>query len=114
MYITYTCIIYHYHNIVLRLDSSEDTCKCDREDLSAGAAAGIAVTVTLLLVLPAGVIMGLGVALYGMRRGRGATSEDGQQKSQQLQEAIYEEPPETAISLRDNQAYGHLDIQRNN
>ena len=39
-------------------------------------------------------------------------SEGDQHKSQQVQEAIYEEPPETAIPLSDNQAYGHFDTQR--
>ena len=99
---------------MLQLDDGEDTCKCEEEALSAGAVAGIAVTATLLLALPVGVVIGLGVAWCGMRRGRGPTSEGGQQKSQQLQEAIYEEPLETAIPLRDNQAYGHLDTQRKN
>ena len=98
---------------MLKIDS-EDTCECEGECLSAGATVGIAVTATLLLALPVGAVIGLGVACYGMRRGRGPTSEGGQQKCQQLQGAIYEEPPETAIPLRDNQAYGHCDIQRNN
>ena len=57
--------------IVLQLDHSEDTSNSEGEVLSAGAAAGIAVTVTLLLALPVGVVIGLGVAWYGMRRGQG-------------------------------------------
>ena len=102
-----------YHVLLFQIDTC-NTRKCEENGLSAGATAGIAVAVTLLLVLPVGVVIGLGVACYGMRHGRGPTSEGGQQKSQQLQGAIYEEPPETAIPLRDNQAYGHLDIQRKN
>ena len=92
------------------------TCKSEEEVLSAGAVASIAVTVTLLLALPVGVVIGLGVAWYGKRRGQGPSihSEGDQHKSQQVQEAIYEEPPETAIPLSDNQAYGHFDIQRRN
>ena len=92
----------------------EDSCKSEEEVLSAGAVASIAVTVTLLLALPVGVVIGLGVAWYGKRRGQGPSSEGEQHKSQQVQEAIYEEPPETAIPLSDNQAYGHIDMQRNN
>ena len=61
-----------------------------------------------------GVVIGVGVTWYGKRRGRGPTSEGDQHKSQQVQEAIYEEPPETAIPLSDNQAYGHIDMQRKN
>ena len=80
----------------------------------AGAVAGV--TVTLLLALPLCVVIGLGVAWYGKRRGQGPSthSESDQHKSQQVQEAIYEEPPETAhaIPLSDNQAYGHIDIHR--
>ena len=59
------------------------------EVLSAGAVAGIAVTVTLLLALPVGVVICLGVAWYGKRRAQGPTSEGDQHKSQQVQEAIY-------------------------
>ena len=75
--------------------------------LSAGAVAVIAVTVTLLLALPVGVVIGVRVAWYGKRCGQGPSthSEGDQHKSQQVQEAIYEEPPETAIPLSDNQAY---------
>ena len=99
--------------IVTSHDSEE---RSEGEVLSAGAAAGIAVTVTLLLSLPVGVVIGLGVAWYGKRRGRGPSthSEGDQHKSQQVQEAIYEESPETAIPLSDNQAYGHIDMQRKN
>ena len=92
----------------------EDTCRCEGEVLSAGAVAGIAVTITLLLALPVGVVIGVGVAWYSKRCGRGPTSKGDQHKSQQVQEAIYEEPPETAIPLSDNQAYGHFDTQRKN
>ena len=100
--------------IVCQSNNGEDTCKSEGEVLSAGGAAGIAVTVTLLLALPVGVVIGLGVAWYVMRRGRDPTSEGHQQKMEQVQEAIYEEPPETTIPLSDNQAYGHFDIQRKN
>ena len=100
--------------IVCQSNNGEDTCKSEEEVLSAGAVAGIAVTVTLLLALPVGVVIGMGVAWYVSRRVRDPTSEGHQQKMEQVQEAIYEEPPETAIPLSDNQAYGHIDTQRKN
>ena len=100
--------------IVCQSNNGEDTCKSEGEVLSAGAVAGIAVTVTLLLALPVGVVIGLCVAWYGMRHDRDPTSEGHQQKMEQVPEAIYEEPPETAIPLSDNQAYGHIDTQRKN
>ena len=109
---------------MLQLHDGEDTCKSEEEVLSASAVAGIAVTVTLLLALPVGVVIGLGVAWNVTRHGTGSEghqhkspsihSEGHQQKMEQVQEAIYEEPPETAIPLSDNQAYGHIDMQRKN
>ena len=74
------------------------------------------VFIELNLALPVGVVICLGVAWYGKRHGQGPSihSEGDQHKSQQVQEAIYEEPPETAIPLSDNQAYGHFDTQRKN
>ena len=81
------------------LQLCEDTCKSEGEVLSAGAVAGIAVTVTLLLALPVGVVIGLGMAWNVTRRS--SSSESHQQKMEQVQEAIYEEPPETAIPLSD-------------
>ena len=86
-------------------NNGEDSCKSEGEVLSAGAVAGIAVTVTLLLTFPVGVVIGVGVAWYGQKCGQGPTSEGDQHKSQQVQEAIYEEPPDSAIPLSDNQAY---------
>ena len=106
-------LCFWYIGIVTSHDSEE---RSEGEVLSAGAAAGITVTVTLLLALPVGVVIGLGVAWYGKRCGQDPSThtEGDQHKSQQVQEAIYEEPPETAIPLSDNQAYGHFDIQRKN
>ena len=89
--------------------------ECESADFSAGAAAGIAVTITLLVALPVGVVIGLGVAWWIWRRGQSPTSEGPQQKmEQQLQGADYEEPLETVIPLRDNLAYGHVDLKRKN
>ena len=44
----------------------------------------------------------------------GPISEGQQQQKEQLEGAIYEEPLETAIPLRDNQAYGHVDMKHLN
>ena len=81
----------------------------EEHNFSAGATAGIAFTITLLVALPVGVVIGLGVAWWVWRRGQGPTSEGPQQKTeQQLQGAIYEEPVEIVIPLSDNLAYGHI------
>ena len=88
----------------------------EEDGLSAAATAGIAVAVTAIVSLPVGVVIGLCVAWCMMRRGRGATSGGTRQKMEQLQGAIYEEPGpvDTAIPLSDNQAYGHVNMQRRN
>ena len=100
----------HAHFVMsYQLNDGDDTCKSEGEVLSAGAVAGIAVIVTLLLALPMCVGVVLGVAWNITRRG--SSIEGHQQKSQQVQGPIYEEPPETTIPLSDNQAYG---TQRNN
>ena len=84
-------------------------------DLSAGAVAAIAITITLLVSLPVGVVIGLGVAWWVWGHGHSPIGEGPQQKmEQQLQGADYEEPLETVIPLRDNQAYGHVELKRKN
>ena len=94
-----------------------DGCSDSKSDgLSASAAAGITVAISIIVLLPVGVVIGLCVAWCMMRCGRGATSRGTQQKMEQLQGAIYEEPGpvDTAIPLSDNQAYGHVNMQRRN
>ena len=87
--------------------------ECEKTDFSAGGAAGITFTITLLVALSVGVVIGLGVSWWVWRHGQGPTSEGPQQKTdQQLQGAIYEEPVETVIPLSDNLAYGHVDLKR--
>ena len=87
----------------------------EEHSFSAGGAAGITFTITLLVALPVGVVIGLGVAWWVWRCGQVPTSEGPQQKTeQQLQGAIYEEPVETVIPLSDNLAYGHVDLKRKN
>ena len=87
-------------------DSDSDS---ESDGLSAGAVAGIAVVITLLVI-------GCCSMWCMMRHGRGATSGGTKQKMEQLQGAIYEEPGpvDTAIPLSDNQAYGHVNVQRRN
>ena len=41
-----------------------------------------------------------------------STNSEDREKSQQLQGAVYEEPLESAIPLRDNLAYGHVHLKR--
>ena len=49
---------------------------------------------------------------HGGFGGQSPTNEGRQQKMEQG--ADYEEALETAIPLRDNQAYGHVDLKRKN
>ena len=99
------CYIYH-----LFIDIFAEEC-----NFSTGAVAGITFTITLLVALPVGVVIGLGVSWWVRRRCQGPTGEGPQQKTeQQLQGAIYEEPVETVIPLSDNLAYGHVDLKRKN
>ena len=75
--------------------------------LSTGAAVGITLAISLLVVLPVGVALGCCGMWYMMRRG--ATSG---KKVTQLQAALYEEPAAVStaasIHLTDNQAYGRV------
>ena len=93
----------------------EYECESESGGLSAGAIAGITFAITLLVVLPEGVVLGCGMWCV-MRYSGGPTSGGGQQKVGQLQAAIYEEPSpvETAIPLTDNQAYGHVNTRSRN
>ena len=100
-----TLLLYLFMDICAALDVQESA------DFSVGAVAGIAgiaVAITVLVALPVGVVIGLGVAWSVWRRGHGPTSEGPQRKmEQQLQEADYE----TVIHLRDNQAYGRVGVR---
>ena len=77
--------------------------KCEENGLSVSATTGI----ILLLAMPVGVVIGLDVEWYNVSHVQGPTR--GQQSVISCRK-----PLETAIPLRDNQSYGHLDIQRNN
>ena len=85
----------------------------DSPSLSTGGAVAIAIVFTLLVSLPVGVIIGVCVT-WCICKSRGV-----QEKEQQLKGGtnvvIYEEPDvkiETDIPLSDNQAYGHVNMQR--
>ena len=69
------------------------------------AASVIAGAVTLIVTLPVGVVLGCCGMWYMMRHRQGHTLERPEQKIEQMQEAIYDEPLETTIHLSDNQAY---------
>ena len=89
----------------------KDDEESENSGLSTGAAVGITLAISLLVVLPVGVALGCCGMWYMMRRG--ATSG---QKVTQLQAALYEEPVSTAASihLTDNQAYGHVNTRTRN
>ena len=83
--------------------------------LSTGGAVAIAIVLSILVSLPVGVIIGVCVT-WCICKSRGV-----QEKEQQLKEGtnvvIYEEPDvkiDTGIPLSDNQAYGHVNMQRRN
>ena len=97
--------------------------ECDGGDdgsdsLSTGAAVGITVALTLLVALPGGVVIGVGVSWWV---GRSRPREGKQLQSLQgASDALYEEPVPLATSsvvggdipLSHNQAYGQVDMQR--
>ena len=80
------------------------------DSLSTGDAVAITLVLTLLVSLPVGIIIGVCVT-WCICKSRGV-----QEKEQQLKGGtIYEEPDvkiETDIPLSDNQAYGHVNMQR--
>ena len=86
------------------------------DSLSIGGAVAITLVLSILVSLPVGVMIGC----YGMWCIVKSHKHNlHQEKEQQLQEGtnvvIYEEPDvkiETDIPLSDNQAYGHVNMQR--
>ena len=110
----YTCVydhtVIHVSSVIINTpDVKED----DSRSLSTGGAVAIAIFLTLLVSLPVGVIIGMCLSRC-ISKSRGI-----QEKEQQLKGGtnvvIYEEPDvkiETDIPLSDNQAYGHVNMQR--
>ena len=77
---------------------------CDESCPSVGLATGITVGLSLLVVLPVGVVLGCGL-MWCLMRYRGP----GDQKKRSNAPVLYEEPVKmTTISLTENQAYGHV------
>ena len=91
------------------LNPNDDNC------LSVGATAGITVVTCFIVTISVIVVLGLCVWCK-MRQDRGSTIDGPQQGTKQLQETIYDEPLDTAIQLRDNQAYisGHVNMNTKN
>ena len=83
------------------------------DSLSTGGAVAITLVLSILVSLPVGVIIGMCLSRC-ISKSRGV-----QEKEQQLKGGtnvvIYEEPDvkiDTGIPLSDNQAYGHVNMQR--
>ena len=110
----YTCV---YDHTVIHVSSviinTSDVKEDDSPSLSTGGIVAITLVLTLLVSLPVGIIIGMCLSRC-ISKSRGV-----QEKEQQLQEGtnvvIYEESDvkiETDIPLSDNQAYGHVNMQR--
>ena len=92
----------------------------DSQCLSAGVAAGIAVMVTILAILPLGILIGccglwyIALGRRGTKSGGGSGSGSGTDKQQEA--VIYEEPEPgpvaAALALRGNMAYEQVGGQR--
>ena len=90
-------------------DSDDD----NSDSLSTGDAVAITLVLSILVSLPVGVIIGVCVT-WCICKSRGV-QEKGQQLKGGTNDVIYEEPDvkiETDIPLSDNQAYGHVNMQR--
>ena len=93
--------------------NTPDVKEDDSPSLSTGGAVAITLVLSILVSLPVGVIIGMCLSRC-ISKSRGI-----QEKEQQLKGGtnvvIYEEPDvkiETDIPLSDNQAYGHVNMQR--
>jgi hypothetical protein len=91
------------------LNLNDDNC------LSAGATAGITVVTCFIVTMSVVVVLGLCVWCK-MRQDRGSAIDGPQEGTKQVQETIYDEPLDTGIQLRDNQAYisGHVNMNTRN
>ena len=95
------------------ISNTPDVKEDDSRSLSTGGAVAITLVLSILVSLPVGVIIGIYLSRC-ISKSRGV-----QEKEQQLKGGtnvvIYEEPDvkiETDIPLSDNQAYGHVNMQR--
>ena len=102
-------------DITVPSTSSDDRDMCD--SISTSSVVAITFTITLLVILPVGVAIGMFV-LWCVWKGQSGNNEKIKNGDHQLEganvAAIYEEPAtvETEITLSENQAYGHINTQR--
>ena len=87
----------------------------DNNCLSVGATAGIRVVTCFIVTMSVVVVLGLCVWCK-MRQDRDSAIDGQQEGTMQLQETIYDEPLDTRIQLKDNQAYisGHVNMNTRN
>lgn len=87
----------------------------DSRGISAGAAAGITLIVTILAILPLGVLIGY-CGLWYIVLGRRGTKSGGGSGTDKQEAVIYEEPEPgpvaAAIFLREDMAYEQVEGQR--
>ena len=75
---------------------------------SVGLAVGIAVALSLLVVLPVGVVLGIS-GMWCLTRSRAAADDKGKRN---VAPVLYEEPAKTTIPLTENQAYGQVILRQ--
>ena len=88
--------------ITVAVGSSNEGCQ------SVGLAVGIAVALSLLVVLPVGVVLGIS-GMWCLTRSRAAAGDKGKRN---VAPVLYEEPPKTTIPLTENQAYGQVILRQ--
>ena len=84
------------------------SCSSDENGFSVDAVAGISVTLTLLVVLPLGVLLGY-CGKWSLAKSRSYTSATGDGKKEtRTTSVVYEEPAAPVFSLTQNRAYGQV------
>lgn len=82
------------------------SCSSDESGLSGGAVAGIVVVLSLLVVLPVGVVLGSG-GMWRFMKSHSYAATTGIWKKRETSPAVYDVPEVTNVfSLTENQAYG--------
>ena len=81
----------------------------DENGLSVGAATGITLIVTLLVVVPVGVVLA-GCVMHCLLRSRSYTfaRNKSDRKELRVTSAVYDEPMTPVFSLTENRAYGQV------
>ena len=84
------------------------SCSSDENGFSVDAVAGISVTLTLLVVLPVGVLLGY-CRKWSLAKSRSYTSATGDGKKEtRTTSVVYEEAAAPVFSLTQNRAYGQV------